>query len=462
MIFSKSSGMAKKAIDRFSLRYRLFKTYVMLCHRLFYRKMQVKFPNNIPRDRPVLLAPNHQNALMDAMGPLFTSRRDPVFLTRADVFNNKFIAGVFRLFKMLPVYRIRDGASELSRNEEIFKETIEVLRRKKCPVCIMAEGNHGNMRRLRPLVKGIFRIAFQAQESFGSQPGVVIVPVGIDYSVYWNFRANLFIQYGEPVEVNEYYAEYLENQPRAINRLRERLSAEMGKYIINIQTEEHYDAFMMLRQVYNQRMRERLGFRKKDLYHRLLADQHMIRELARAGEKQPEQLSSLATRVKEYAEGVDSMKLRDWLFNKNRRSLLALLAATAGHLLLLPVFLYGMLMNLLPYHLFGRLARKLPDRQFHSTVKFVLGVFLMPVYYLLLFIAAWIWIEPGWIKWGFLLSLPVTGLIAHTWYIWFKKLRSLWKVQILTTGHSKELEKLKTLREKITDACETLIPSPVS
>jgi len=126
------------------------------------------------------------------MAPLLTCRRDPVFLARADVFANKFLAGILRLLKILPVYRIRDGVGELAKNEAIFQETMEVLRRGKCPVCIMPEGNHGTKRKLRQLVKGIFRVAFQAQEAFGEQPGVVIVPVGIDYSNYYTFRSKLF------------------------------------------------------------------------------------------------------------------------------------------------------------------------------------------------------------------------------------------------------------------------------
>jgi 1-acyl-sn-glycerol-3-phosphate acyltransferase len=70
--------MAKKSIDRFSLRYRLLKIYAIFGHWIFYRRIEVKFRERIPRDRPVLLAPNHQNALMDAMAPLLTTRHDSV------------------------------------------------------------------------------------------------------------------------------------------------------------------------------------------------------------------------------------------------------------------------------------------------------------------------------------------------------------------------------------------------
>ena len=79
---------------------------------------------------------------------------------------------------------------------------------------------------------------------------------------------------------------------------------------------------------------------------------------------------------------------------------------------------------------------------------------------LILFIPVWILTDPGWVKWAFLGSLPVTGLFAHTWYIWFKKLRSLWRYQIKTLVQNKDLEKLKELRKQIVDMAESLIPEP--
>ena len=449
--------MKKKLIDRFSIRYIISRTYIMTGHRFFYRKMQSKFNSRIPKDRPVLIAPNHQNALMDAMANVRTSGRDLVFLTRADVFNNRFIAALFRIYKMLPVYRMRDGASELSKNEDIFNESMQVLLRKICPVVIYVEGNHGDKRRLRPLVKGIFRIAFQAQESYGEKPGVVIVPCGIDYSNYTNFRSKLFVQYGEPIEVSEYYAEFKENSARAINKLRARLSEEMKKYIIHIPSEEHYDTYMLLRQTYNQRMRERLGFSKKDLHHRLLADQHMIRELSKVEEAHPEKMPPLTELAKEYQTGVKKLGLRDWIFRKNRHSLLALILADLGLLIMLPVYLYGVITHILIYMTCQKVGSNIKDSQFQSTVKFLLGLILFTIWYPILFVLAWVFTDPGWIKWAFLASLPLSGLLAHTWFIWFKKMRSLWRYQFMTLAKNKRLARLKELRKQIIEITESLI-----
>jgi hypothetical protein len=82
---------------------------------------------------------------------------------------------------------------------------------------------------------------------------------------------------------------------------------------------------------------------------------------------------------------------------------------------------------------------------------------LFPLYYLILLIPVWILTDPGCIKWAFLAGLPVTGLFAHTYFIWFKKLRSLWKYQLLTSRKNEQLESLKNLRKNIIITVDELI-----
>jgi len=227
-----------------------------------------------------------------------------------------------------------------------------------------------------------------------------------------------------------------------------------------MQSEEHYDTYMLLRQVYNKRMRERLGFRNKDTYHRLLADQHMIRELSGVEDQHPERLSPLTEIGREYAKGVDKLRMRDWVFRMNRYSILLLSIANLSMLVSLLVFLYGFITNYLPYLLIEKATAKMKDVQFHSSVKLVAGLLLFPIYYFILFIPVWILTDPGWIKWAFLASLPLTGLFAHAWYIWAKKLCSLWRYQIKTISRNKQLLKLKELRKQLLDITESLIPDP--
>ena len=123
---------------------------------------------------------------------------------------------------------------------DIFDISVNVLKNKHY-LCVMPEGNHGHQRKLRPLVKGIFRIAFQAQEKLGSEPFVKIVPVGLDFGDYVKQNASLYINYGKPIEVSEYWEQFQENSARAINALKSRLGEELSPLMIDIQNEEHYN-----------------------------------------------------------------------------------------------------------------------------------------------------------------------------------------------------------------------------
>lgn len=441
--------MNKKNIDDFSFRYKLLLWYEIFCARIFYRRIKVVYKERIPRNKPVIFALNHQNAVMDALVVLNSYRKDILFLARGDAFKHPIILKMLTLFKMLPVYRMREGISELSKNEEIFQTSIGVLLRKRCPVGMMPEGNHGNKRLLRPLVKGIFRIAFGAQEEYGEQDGVQIVPVGLDYEKYTNFRTKLLVNFGEPLPVNQFYKAYKEDPARATNAIRIRLAEEMSKYMIDIRSAEFYNMYMDLRTIYNKSMRTNMGITGKDLYSRFRADKEMIRILEDKEKNDPGIIKTIAEKVKIYSEGVTNLGLRDWLFTNNKYSFFLLVPLTIGLILLFPLFLYGLINNIIPFQLPLLVIKKFKDPQFHSTVKFVVGLIIFPIWYLILFILALIIVEPGWIKWIYLASLLPAGLFAHQWYIWFKKLRSMWKYTLMTITKNIRISGLKSLRTEI-------------
>ena len=258
---------------------------------LYFRKVESVNNSNLPRKMPVILAPNHQNALMDALAFCYDTELQPVFLARADIFKKKAAIAFLTDINIMPIFRIRDGISNVRKNDEIFEKSLRVIHNKLNPLCIFPEGNHGDKRRIRPLVKGIFRIAFMAQETYGETPAVKIVPVGIDYSHYQKFRSTLFLNYGKPIEISEFYPLWKANPVDAINRLRDRLSEELKKLVIHIETVEYYDLYMKLRGVYNPTMREKMGIQDNSLAGRFRADKKMIELLDQTLEKKPEDIA---------------------------------------------------------------------------------------------------------------------------------------------------------------------------
>jgi 1-acyl-sn-glycerol-3-phosphate acyltransferase len=457
MARSKVTG-ASKGVHKRNFFYYMIYPYVKAFFFKFYGKVEVHGLENIPRNEPVIMAPNHQAALMDALILLFSAPQDIVFLARADIFNNRALAFFLNSMKMLPVFRQRDGASELGKNVDIFDISVDVLLNRHY-LCVMPEGNHGSQRRLRTIVKGIFRIGIKAQEKYKDKPFVKIQPVGFDVGHYVKQNQPLLIQYGKPIELSEYWEQYQENNARGINAMKARLREEMLPLMINIESDEFYECIMDLKAIFNADMRELMGITGEKHIDRFKADKELISRLYVVIEKDPEPLRELAKKVERYVSGMKEQRVRDWVVRDHGYPLARSLWRYLTLILTFPVFLAGFIPNALPYLLPGHLVRNVKDRQFHSSLKAGLGFLLLfPLVYFLETLAfALISGLPWWTWIAFIVVLLPLGRVALTWYLrWKKTVHGAW------FGHKlrrckPEASALVELRKEIIDDCTQLI-----
>ena len=452
---------AQKGIHRRNWIYYWVYPYVRLVFFHFYGKVEVKGRENIPRKAPVIFAPSHQNAMMDALIVLFSAPGDVVFLTRSDVFNKRWMVYIFNSFKMLPVFRQRDGTSELGKNEDIFDICVNVLKHKHY-LCVMPEGNHGHQRKLRTIVKGIFRIAFKAQEDSGTKPFVKIVPVGLDFGDYVKQNTSLFINYGKPIEISEYWEQYQESTARGINAVKVRLKEELAPQMIDIQDEEHYEAIYTIKGIYNETMRTSLGIEGSRLSDRFKADKEFISRMEAVTEKGTETekgvVDELSVMAEEYKSGVEKLKIRDWVVRDRGYTFVRSFWRRLWLTLTFPLFLYGFINSAIPYFVPARLARGVKDRQFHSSVKTGLAILVMfPVMYGLQTLLVGIFTGPWWIWVAYMASLFPMGKLALAWYgAWKKTVRGSWFRRQLRR-RKPEPWKLMELRSRIIQKTWNLI-----
>lgn len=221
--------------------YAFLRPYVDWMFRRSYRCTQCIGRENIPSDGAVIFAPNHTNGLCDALAVLGIDRNRKVFVARADIFRNPKIAKILRWLKIMPISRARDGLDEVRRNGDTFLAAVDTLR-DEVPFCILPEGTHRPKHSLLPLTKGIFRIALQANDAFGAEKPVYIVPIGIEYGDYFHLWNDLTINIGKPINVTEFCHEHdsLE-RPQLILALREELTLRMRKLILWLPDDEYYD-----------------------------------------------------------------------------------------------------------------------------------------------------------------------------------------------------------------------------
>jgi len=429
--------MGKENIEKYSARYALVKSVAGFWHNnVFYRKVIVLGRENINPEHHVIYAPNHQNALMDALAVLFTNKGQLIFLARADIFKKKVIAAILYFLKILPVYRIRDGFSSLKGNDEIFTKTIDVLRSRNSLV-ILPEGDHAGFRKLRQLKKGICRVAFQSDEATDFNLKIKIIPVGIEYTNYSRYRQVLTVVYGKPIEVSEFYDLYKESPERALNELRARLSSEMKGNMVHIESEEDYEAIDELRSMINGKFSDDIKFPKL-FRDRILISK--INALKSSNKSLYEQICSLSLKVKEKAKELNT----DYrLLEKKRHPLGWLVAGLIGIIITFPLFVYGNIFNLTFMEIPNLQIRKIRDPQFHSSIKYAISLILALIFLPLYLIISLILFSSWWIGIAVFLTLPLSGLFAWNYYIQFRRIIGGFRVRNLIRNKNSEFDLLR-------------------
>jgi 1-acyl-sn-glycerol-3-phosphate acyltransferase/uncharacterized membrane protein len=415
--------MGRENIEKYSTGYAIFKSIANFWHNnFFYRKVIVVGRDNVNPNDYLIFAPNHQNALMDALAVLFTQKGQPVFLARADIFKKKFIASILYFLKILPVYRIRDGFDAIKSNDVIFDKTIDVLRNKNGLV-MLPEGNHEGIHRLRQLKKGICRIAFQAEEATGFNLNIKIIPVGIEFSNYSRVRQVLTVVYGKPIELSQFYDSYRKNPQRAMNELRNLLSKEMEKNMVHIESEEDYEAIDELRNLVNGKYSDDVRMPK------LFRDRILINKLNRLKTSNSEtykKICNLSLQIKEKAK---AMKTDYRLLEKKQHPVFAMVLGVLGLIISFPLFIYGFVFNVVFLHIPNISIRKVSDIQFHSSLRYsislLLAIVLLPIYLILCFAL----ISPWWLAIIIFVSIPSAGLFSWNYYRLFRRIKGGFRIR---------------------------------
>ncbi len=449
--------MGLKNIEKFSYRFYLLKFLVKLWHdKIFYKKVVYVNRQKVPKNEHLIFTANHQNALMDALAIEFSFGNQFVFVARSDIFKKKFIAAILYFLKILPVYRIRDGYDSLKKNKEIFDKTMDVIENKNGFV-IMPEGDHAGFRRLRRLRKGFARIAFQAEEASDYSMDIKIVPVGITYNNYESYRTELLVVFGKPISLSEYYDDYKENQAQAFNKLSQRLSEKLKPLMIEITSEKYYDVYWQLSVQYQQKACELHQLNQDDLYDKFNAQKSIISALEKNEKEDPEDFSKLAEKTTRLLMHLKILKLDTSILKRKSVSFLSLIWRLLLLVLYSPLFLYGYINNILPYYLPIYASHKIQDPQFRSSFKFVLSLFLFPLFYVIeILIVGWAsnW---EWITVIYFVSLPVSAAIAWNYAKFYKKTVKIFRFFKAKTSGDKTFEEARKLQKEITSSMDKLL-----
>ena len=409
----------KKPIHKFDFWQNVLQQYTKLYIYTFYDRITVVGRDKIPTNKPVILAINHQNALMDALTVICSLKGPSVFMARADIFQSKTIAKILRFFKILPIFRIRDGIKNLQNNDAVFEEAVELLV-DNGRLGILPEGNHFGERHLRVLKKGIARIAFQAEERKNFSLDIQVVPVGLDYSHYINFGADVLINYGDPISIADFRELYEENAQKGMNAFMQELRERMIPQILNIEDSEHYNEIETLKDIYIKHLLTKRKL-KDDHKQILVKSQQIVNQLIDIKKNEPESFYKLGKTALHIKDNIKELGIRYWVPAQKRHGFLEIILNIFVLVVLFPLVAFGFVTNFIPFYIPVLASRKIKDPQFISSIRFGVALVTFLLFYLIYLILLLVFVKPWLLALGIFASIFICGIISFRYYVIVKK-----------------------------------------
>ncbi|MGH7624772.1 MAG: 1-acyl-sn-glycerol-3-phosphate acyltransferase [Gemmatimonadaceae bacterium] len=210
--------------------------------RIFFRGVSVAGLEHVPRDAPVIFAPNHQNALVDPLFLFAFAPRRIAFLAKEPLFRMPLVGWLVRAAGAIPVYRRQDNA-DMARNREMFAR-VQALLARGGAVALFPEGlSHGDAH-LHPFKTGAARMALGATAVAPSDRPVSIIPTGLYYTASATFRSAALVYFGAPLVVPRIVLTADgEPSPNDVRLLTARLTDALAD--VTLQAEQH-DALALI------------------------------------------------------------------------------------------------------------------------------------------------------------------------------------------------------------------------
>lgn len=394
------NNMARNKIYEKDPLYSLLRPWTDWGIRYSYRKVEIHGEENLPKDGSMILAPNHCNTLMDALVILRAYKGSTVFGARADLFNSPFIAKIMFFLRILPMVRQRDGLRNVLKNVETQETIVETLEN-DVRFCMYPEGTHRAKHSLRPLGKGVSRAALAANEKFGNEKPVYIVPVGIEYGDYFRYHSTSLVNYGEPINVTEYVKQTeFENEAQIIDALRKELAERMSKLITYIPFDEDYEAVWALTRMLSISSEGRsYGQTGTSLHECMTKNQTIIEDIRKAREEHPEEMEKILKDAAEFERKRVKKGISIYSFKHRKNPVLSAIGKGFAALIGLPYFIFSAVANLPLWATSVGVRSIVKDPAFRNTasfgIKLGLTPFLLIIYTVLAFCLAPWWLALG-------------------------------------------------------------------
>ena len=326
---------------------------------------------------PVILAPNHPNALLDPLVLRLALGRPVAFLAKSTLFSNAFTRFVLAAFDAIPVYRQRDaeGGDRGGKNEETFARCRALLARGGA-LALFPEGTSHSDPTMKPLRTGAARIALSAEAERDFGLGLRIVPVGLFYESKSTFRSGAHVVLGEPIAVARFAARQREDDRAAATELTAELRRAMDDVVLQAETRELLEGATRLA-----RALVEPAASQDELADQRAGAKRLLDGYRSAMTREPARTEALVERCRKYLETMTLLGIDDpWAIETPRVKKRAIFARALLLLATSPLAVAGAALGWVPYRLAGRLAARVThEEDVLGTAKLLGGALLLAV-----------------------------------------------------------------------------------
>jgi 1-acyl-sn-glycerol-3-phosphate acyltransferase len=398
---------------------------------VYYRNCRLTGFHNVPDSGPAIFACNHPNSFLDAMIVGAYIKRETHFLARSDVFNSPMKLWILSQFKLIPIYRLQEGAENLVKNKDTF-DRCHAIFRKGGAILMFSEGLCIQELRLRPLKKGTARIALEYSKD-GAQ--LTIIPTGLNYLNPMKFREDVLVSMDTPFNAAEFAVEFNENNSKGIQSLSKRLLTGLQNVVIDIHDKaKEKEIAQMIETEYNN---------EPDI-NKLVNITKLVNELKTSDEAAYNKMISLWG---DYRESLMKNNTIDETVAKKAPSALWLVLA-------LPVFGLAFWLYILPIGLARSLVKskvRLPE--FHDSVMIGASVIFVFVYWLIILVTVSI-LSNFLFAVGVVVALGIVADLAGPAYDVLSRIRAGKMFEGLP-----EQSKIREQRKRVSDSVFNLVES---
>lgn len=430
--------------------YQILKIIVKIACWIYYAKRTVVNRAGLRFKGPAIVVSNHPCTLMDPLNVGVLARESFYFLANAGLFKSKFGNWFFNTFYCIPIERMQDTGGKPVNNAANFARCDAHMVRGGT-LFIAPEGDSWMRRNLQKLKTGTVRIAFNSEQQHDYQLDLKIIPVGLTYSDPTAFRGKVFIKVGAPLYVRDFREIYEADAQEAVNSVTLKLQERMRMLMIDTLN----DAEDLLVKQIETIMQNSQPVKPEAEFQR---SQQFIKQLRKWKVSNAASFLSFENQIKAYFKQLQINNIQDSavLNFPDKTLVFKILLLIIG----MPFFFYGLVNHFFPAFVPFLVAWVLVNRLklyigYTSTVKFALGVMLVPLFYWIQSELIQNWFSTA-VSWWYLLSLPITGLLAWEYGVFFKKVRSSLKFRFLKTQ-----QELRQMRQELAEHITllNLVPS---